>query len=87
MKHYDSRSTINYRHNSQPRFVRKKYFRDGAFVPTLLGRDILSQQHVFVLDSTLYRYDHGVYKPDGEVKLKELATILLGDEYKQARVE
>lgn len=52
----------------------------GALVPARLGGVIRDMGHVETgIDGRLYRYDHGVYLPDGEAFARAQVRELLGD--------
>lgn len=59
----------------------KKYFNSRNFVSKRLGDEILSQ---FILkttngEETIYNYEKGVYKDNGEIIIKEISNSFLGE--------
>ena len=55
-----------------------------TFVPKKLGEYIKSKSDLFNLNDILYKYEDGVYKPDGLVYVKEEIQKLLGEKWKKA---
>jgi putative DNA primase/helicase len=64
-----------------------KYFQNHKFIPMLLGEDI-SKNHLkmFSDGTSLYFYDCGVYKCNGEEQFKRVAQEVMGDEWRKRYV-
>ena len=77
-KHWQKNSSSERGKNMQPRF-----YIGEKFKPARLGQFILDHHLTVYSDGQfLYRYDNGVYRPDGEEKFNLIAAKLLGEDYK-----
>ena len=77
-KHWQKNSSSERGKNIQPRF-----YIGEKFKPARLGKFILEHYLTVYSDGQfLYRYDNGVYRPDGEEQFSLIAARLLGEDYK-----
>lgn len=59
-----------------------------TFIPSRLGEHLQAEAHIRRgPDQRLWRYDKGVYRPDGEDWVKAWVRSLLGEEFRRARLD
>lgn len=61
---------------------------DGRFIPAIVGRYIKGCLHTRLgEDGRLWRYDHGVYRPDADGTVREMVRKALGDRFKKYHLD
>lgn len=72
----------------QPEVDPKKYFEDRAFVPKIMGDELMANTHFKTLIGTdkIYHYDNGVYIEKGTELIKEKVIRALHNSFKKHHI-
>jgi P4 family phage/plasmid primase-like protien len=65
----------------------QEFLRGRTFIPKRLGDAIMERHRFKYAVELLWVYRDGIYRPEGEQAVKQVAQELLGDERRQNRVE
>jgi P4 family phage/plasmid primase-like protien len=80
---HDERSSASRRPS-----VSSLFGEDGCFVPAWAGKHLLAEAHILLgHDRRLWRYDRGVYRPDGDDWAKQRIRDLVGDAFRRQQLE
>lgn len=63
-----------------------KYFNKNGFVPSRLAEEIDKEMPCINNGQTLYVYQDGVYRPGGQLMIRQIARQRLGEEFRRNRV-